>query len=394
MQLFWGIEGWEKTDFHLKRLAALPFHREIPFIPKNPGLYVIRGPRQVGKSSWLKTVLQYYVQAEGPDQCFYLSCENIESFKELAVLLESIRNRKVILLDEINFVAHWDRAVKHAIDSGQTQILMITGSHSYDLRRGADQLPGRFEEGGEYQLLPMDFEEFHQMRLQAGWALSDRLEELKAYFRIGGFPIAIAEARDSGIFPKKAQQTYLRWLVGDIIKLGKQESLLKELLIQLGVCLQTPISYQTLAKKTSIGSHNTVQEYIAVLESCFALRTLFAVDLDTGAFRFRKDKKFYFSDPLIYWIAQDLSGQNAPKNIEQKLSEMVAHEALCRNFPRFGYLNGKSGEVDFILPKQWAVEVKWSPVASNISKAYQNLTLPWKTVWTHSNFLLELPRQV
>jgi predicted AAA+ superfamily ATPase len=385
MQYFWENPEWEDTDPHLKRIKEMPFQRSFPFIPSEKGLYIIRGPRQIGKSSWLKTVLSHYSKA---DECFYLSCENIENNKELAEILKSIRGRKVILLDEVSFVTNWDRAIKHEVDLGQHHIIMITGSHSYDLKRGSDLMPGRFDGGGEFLLLPMLFDEFYEARLQAGWASDDRVKELELYFRVGGFPAAVAEAGIEGKLPKKSLQTYWKWLVGDAIKLGKREAYLEEVIIQLAQSMQTPLSLQTLAKKTSIGSHHTVKDYITLLESCFAIRTLYAIDMNSGAYRYKKDKKFYFTDPLLFWLGMSLSGKKIKDNFDAALAEMVAHEELKREHSRFGYINGRSGEVDFILPGEWAVEVKWSNDARNLSKAYLNLSLLNKKVWLKNNFLI------
>jgi predicted AAA+ superfamily ATPase len=366
----------------------MPFQRAFPFVPKDPGLYVIRGPRQIGKSCWLKTILSKMAPKH---RCVYLSCEHLETHQELGEFLKSVRDHGVVLLDEVSFVKDWDRAVKHAVDSGYPRILVVTGSHAHDLKRGADRMPGRFDGGGEFSLLPMSFDEFHQARQDAGWASDDRLAELRAYFRVGGFPTAVAEAGAAGKRPRRAISTYWKWLSGDVVRLGKQEALLQEILIQLALTTQTPTSLQTLAKKTRIGSHNTVQDYLSVLDSCFAVRTLHAVDIDTGAYRFRKDRKFYFSDPLLYWMALDLSGQAPPDDVESRLAEMVAHEHLHRAQRRFGYHSNESGEVDFILPKRWAIEVKWSDAALNLSKTYLKLTIPEKIVWTQRNFLSEMP---
>lgn len=385
MQYFWEKSGWEDEDIHLQRIKSMPFQRSFPFIPQNPGLYIIRGPRQIGKSSWLKSVLSTYAKT---DKCFYLSCENIQDHRELAEILKSVRDRKVVLLDEISFVKDWDRAIKHEVDSGHSHILMLTGSHAHDLKKGSDQMPGRFGGGGEFLLLPMSFDEFYEARLQAGWATGDRVRELEIFFNVGGFPLAVAEAGELGKTPVKAMETYWKWLRGDLLKLGKQEGYLTEIMIQLATCLTTPLSFQTLGKKTSIGSHSTVQDYVSVLESCFALKTLHAIDLDHGSFRFKKDRKFYFTDPLIYRIAQKLSGKKPAEDQLAKVAEMVAHEELSRQFPRFGYFSSKQGEVDFILPQEWAVEVKWSEAAVNLSRAYLNLTIPDKKVWVKGNFLL------
>ncbi len=389
MDIFWENKGWEKTDRHISQVMAMPFQRDIPFIPTKKGLYIIRGPRQIGKSSWLKQVLSYWVKHG--ERCFYLSCEGITDYRELIELLGSLANRRVVLLDEISFVPHWDRAVKHAIDSGKTDILMVTGSHALDLKHGSDRMPGRFDGGGEFQLLPMDFEEFTTTRHRIGWAYKSRLEELRAYFRVGGFPTAIAEGGPEAKYPREAIATYWRWLAGDVVRLGKQESYLIEILSQIAQMLASATSLQNLASNTRIGSHNTVQEYITVLESCFAVRTLLAIDPSTGGFRFKKNRKLYFSDPLIYWLALDQAGLKPPKDCEPNLAEMVAHETLARRYRRFGYFRNDSGEVDFLLPKKWAIEVKWSAVPSNLSKSYLTTVVPWKTVWTQETLASEYP---
>lgn len=389
MDFFWEKDGWEHDDRHLKQLRAMPFQRSFPFIPAKNGLYIVRGPRQIGKSCWLKQVLLHYSKKRV--SCYYQSCEELEDYRELSALLKSLSNRKVVLLDEISFVDKWDRAVKHAVDAGQTNILMVTGSHAFDLKRGSDRMPGRFDGGGDFNLLPMSFSEFQQMRAQAGWRSDSRLEELRCYFRVGGFPTAVSEGGERGKLIGKTLSTYWKWLAGDVVRLGKQESYLSELLVQLASVLQTPTSLQNICSKTGIGSHNTVSEYIEVLEACFAVRSLLAIDLDTGAARPKKNRKIYFTDPLIYWLALDRAGIKAPADYEQKLAELVAHEALAQGYRRFGYFSNQNGEIDFVKASEWALEIKWSPVATKLSKSYYTQMFPWKSVWTQDNFLVDFP---
>ncbi len=387
MHNFWEKQKWEEEDFHLKALSCMPFYRNFPFIPEKNGLFVIRGPRQVGKSSWLKSILSHHTKILGSPHCFYLSCEKIQSFLELAEILKAQSKTRLILLDEVTFVKDWDRAIKYAVDSGQTQILVITGPNSNDLRRGADRMRGRFGTGGEFELLPMSFDEFHQMRIQAGWARENRVAELEDFFLIGGFPGAVAEARDSSQIPKKTMASYGKWLIGDFMKLGKQEAYLKETLGQLSIKMGSPISLQKLAQRTQMGSHHTAQEYIAILEDCFAVQTLYAIDPVTGAFRFRKEKKFYFRDPLIYWLGQDFVGSKASPRSFEIIAELVAAEHLKRNNSRLGYFSSAGGEIDFYQKDEFAIEVKWSPQIQNLSKAYLKINLPNKKVWFQKNFL-------
>lgn len=399
MDLFWEKDGWEKEDKHLLALASSPFLRKFPKfeIPKQPALFILRGARQVGKSSWLKTLLFQYPQ---PSQAFYLSCENIEHFKELSSILSSIRkHRSLILLDEVSYVKDWTRSVKYEIDSGYKGTIIVTGSHAADLRQGADTLPGRFGAGREIHLHPMDFEEYLSCREQAGWLKEPRKEMLLNFFRSGGMPASVAESGAEGQIPQGALETYSRWIEGDAARAGKNKAFLNGLMAQIAIVVGTPVSLQTLAKKTEISSHHTIQEYIHFLEDSFALRTCYALDPHTGASRFRKGKKFYFTDPILYWAALRMGGLPLDQDVwESQLAEMVAFEALSRKSKeknhKLGYYASDSGEIDCFSPKRWAIEIKWSEVAHNISKAFHTLVVPQKIIWTKNNFFMDWPLEL
>lgn len=389
MERFWEKRNWEKSDKHLAILNEAPFVRPFPKINFRDGIYIIRGPRQVGKSSWLKTILSKF-QNNGAS-CFFTSCENIQNNVELSELLKSIRGTDCILLDEVCFIDKWARAIKYEADSNHIKTLILTGSNAYDLRRGGERLPGRLGHGAEIDLLPMEFDEFLQMRSQAGWKSLSLQESLSQYFNIGGFPSALIEAGESGSTPDKAKQIYLKWLIGDILSAGKNEQYLREMLGQLALCMSSTLSLQKLAQRTQIGSHHTAADYIKVLEDSFALKTLYAIDPANESYRFKKEKKFYFTDPIIYWIALSWSGLSEPHNSEAQIAEMIAANSLLKRYQRIGYLSSQKGEIDFYKPKEWALEVKWSDSAQNLSKAYLECTLPNKIVWTKRNFLNEFP---
>ncbi|MEZ4754111.1 MAG: ATP-binding protein [Bdellovibrionota bacterium] len=364
----------------------MPFKRNFPFIPQANGLYIIRGPRQIGKTSWLKTILAKQCKKRS---CYYQSCERISDYKELGVLLDSLANREIILLDEISFVDQWERAIKYFIDSGKSKIIILTGSHAFDLKRGSDRMPGRFAAGGEFELLPMDFPEFEKVRKQAKWHTGNELSELEAFFRVGGFPLSVAKGGRKAVTSLSVIETYWKWLAGDIVTLGKREEYLKEILVEIARVITTPVSLNNFSNNTSFGSHNTVSEYLEVLEACYAVRTLFAIDIDTGIIKRKKNRKIYFTDPIIYWLALQKSEIDFTTVDYSRVAEMVAHEFLTRRHHNLGYFSNKNGEVDFVKPKSWAIEVKWSPVATNISKTYHNLKIPFKQVWTQNNFLNE-----
>ncbi len=387
MQNFWENFEWEKGDRHLLHLHEAPFKRPLAALPEGPGLFFIRGPRQIGKSTWIKKLLS----KEKPQEAFYLSCENVGDFKDLAEILKSVKDRRVLFFDEITFVKEWWRAIKHRIDEDSKLRIILTGSHAWDIRQGMDQMPGRWGKGGEIELLPMDFFEFSSMRRQAKWPTLQPKEELELYFRVGGFPTSLIESGAEGRVPQNSQEVYRRWLLGDLMKLGKQEAYLKELLLQIALTTSSTISLQKLAQRTQIGSHNTALDYVELLESCFALKTLYALDPNSGAPRFRKEKKFYFRDPLLYWMALDWAGVEAPRNALEQLAELVAHEHLARKHKRIGYYSDRKGEIDFYSHEKWAIEVKWIDVPKSLPTSFKSIRVPQKIFWTKSNFLSEWP---
>lgn len=388
MEFFWEKEGWERADRHLKALTRAPFQRRILHPPLSPGVTMIRGARQVGKSTWLKSLLKEAV--ERGEKCFFHTCEDLRDDRDLAELLTSQKNRRVFFLDEITFVDEWWRAVKKRVDTDDSVVFVLTGSNSYDLKNGMDRMPGRWSNpGGELRLEPMLFDEWCAMREQAGWKKLPRLEALRAYMRVGGFPAALIEAGEASATPVQAKQTYLRWIQGDVVKLNRQEPFMRELLGHLAKGLGSSFSLQGLAQKTQIMSYHTAQDYLSILEHAFALRTLYAYDPDTESFRFKKEKKFYFTDPMVYWVALEWAGLKEPDEVEAQLAEMIAAEQLARKHKRLGYYSSQAGEVDFIHERDWAIEVKWSPMVTNLSKAYRNLRLPKKTVWFQGNLLEE-----
>lgn len=355
----------------------------------SPGLFVIRGPRQIGKSSWIKLLLLDLCQRGQSNKVFFASCENLRDHLDLKQLLDEAQFADTIFLDEVTFVKDWSRAVKHELDRRLDLCLVITGSNSVDLRKGADRMPGRFRGGDEFFLLPMSFEEIVRARLEAGWIGPgyDRPSQLDIYLRVGGFPLAVAEAGEAGVLPKGAMKTYARWLIGDAIQLGKSELYFKEVVAQIYSTSQSSLSLQKLAQRTQLGSHHTVASYLDLLNDCFALTTVYAINPDTGALHPKKDKKFYFRDPIIYQIAKELSGEEtSDKKWNEILAEAMACEYLTRRFPKFGYLRTTQGEVDFVSPKKWAVEVKWSNQPQPLSGLMKNLRIPHRKVWTPYNF--------
>ena len=161
---------------------------------------------------------------------------------------------------------------------------------------------------------------------------------------------------------------------------------------QIARTLTTQMSANKLATQTQIGSHHTVNHYLNLLEDMFVLRTLYSVDQNTGAYRFKKEKKFYFTDPLLARVAMRWLGLSMQEMEISHLAEMAVNEFLSQRFQRMGFLTSRSGEVDFYGHQKWAIEVKWAEDIKKLSPLYKNLILPFKRVWNQENIFLDLPQ--
>jgi len=71
---------------------------------------------------------------------------------------------------------------------------------------------------------------------------------------------------------------YINWIIGDFRKLGRNDHYLKEILKAVIETTSSPVGWETLQKKTDIGSVNTIHEYVDDLKHSFVLEYLFQMD--------------------------------------------------------------------------------------------------------------------
>ncbi len=349
-------------------------------------LNFIVGPRQIGKT----TAIAIYIHKNllkrlKPEAIFYFACDEISDFRELGEILDnylSFRESRgvkssIIFLDEITFVDEWWRALKSRIDLGKLSkdVIFVSGSASLELIAGKERFPGRRGHGRDHYALPVSFDEFvSQIKkipvkkydfskniidnaLKANKLLKRELTEtFEIYLRTGGFPLAIKEFLTSGK-TWNAYKTYMDWLKTDIVRTRKSEKTTKEILSYILNARLTPISWNNIAKETSISSPNTIRSYIEFLEDLFILKVLYWIGTD-GKIMPRKNKKIHVTDPFLY----DALAKWTRVNIfdEQKVESILAMH-LNRIGDIFYWKN--STEVDVILKyegKLLGFEAKWS----------------------------------
>ncbi|RLF69691.1 MAG: ATP-binding protein, partial [Thermoplasmata archaeon] len=121
-------------------------------------IYTLRGPRQVGKTTLLKIIIRDLLKEVSPFRILYFTVDMLSDHKELVELITTyqeyldgmgVEGRRYILLDEISSVEQWVKAIKYLADTGRLKnsTLILTGSHSLDIKEASERLPGRRGEG-------------------------------------------------------------------------------------------------------------------------------------------------------------------------------------------------------------------------------------------------------
>jgi predicted AAA+ superfamily ATPase len=395
---------YSKHDPHLKKINALPiiYHSSLLTEPNfhNPGIYVITGGRQVGKTTFLKQFILHLLAEKkiDPFQILFLTGELIDTHHILRRMIEQFHHPhsfQYLFIDEVNYIQDWDKAIKFLADSGMFDFMsvILTGSDSQIIRTAMKRLAGR--RGGsdrvDFIFNPLSFYEFVSMKapplrpickkiidtpLQADIVeYPEKHGELTAYFYEyllhGGYLPAITDYALHKTISKAVVNTYMQWIVGDILKHNKSENYLYEILRGIKSTSTSQISWNNLARYLSIEHHKTVADYCFLLESIHVLHIVEALIEHKLTGAPKKNRKLYFRDPFIHHaVSNYVDPTTSFVEIEKALkrpefsSSFVETVAVdhCKRWSTTFYIKGAKGEIDIALIQNkrfYPIEVKW-----------------------------------
>jgi predicted AAA+ superfamily ATPase len=326
-------------------------------------VHILRGPRQVGKSTDLKLIAERAL-AEGyePRQVVYLALDLLEAQPpealtrtiERAYELAGVRpTPRLLLLDEVTSARHWRTSVKTMWDDGSIDedIVICTGSSAIDLAEdAAERLPGRRGPGRDFLVLPQDFGSFARAiepSIPAGLGLTiaamltddgraalldarihlPPLQRcLERYLQFGGLPAAVAEAIAGAPAPSEDIQRIL-WdsLIKEVQRRGATMPATQALLERIMRSLGSKVSWNQMAQEMDVplssrsrrrskgapaNDRRTLQSYVEFLAINYFALILYFWKPDSGTNDLPKDKKIYFGDPLLHTITADRTGLN------------------------------------------------------------------------------------
>ncbi|MFH1282982.1 MAG: ATP-binding protein [bacterium] len=401
-----SVVRYRNHDPHLKKLTLAPLvYYSTLLQEKNfnlPGIFVITGGRQVGKTTFLKQLILRLLEQKkvSPESILFLSGELIDSHHKLRLIInqfsEQMQKHLYLFVDEVNYIPDWDKSLKFLADSGTFEYMSIflTGSDTSIIKAAMKRFPGRRGAASvvDYSYNPLSFTEFVCLKDKKLYAACHDIIEkpllstvseyekyhgrllvlLNEYLIHGGYLPAITEFEKHKVISRSVTNTYIQWIVGDMLKHNKDEHYVWEILRGIKKTYLNGISWNTLGKSLSIEHHKTVADYCYLLESAHVIHIqemLVEHKLVGGP---KKNRKIYFRDPFIdHAVTVHLNPSVTTTDIQKKLSdnlflssyiEAIIVDHCKRRFPTY-YIRGNKGEVDVAVvigDEFFPIEVKWT----------------------------------
>lgn len=371
----------------------------------NDVIYAIRGPRQVGKTTMLKIIIQELLLQKNikPENIFFWSAERNDA-KQLHDILNTYigwrtrfpSERKYLLIDEICSVENWPRELIYLANRGflENCSVILTGSHSMDIKKSTELMPGR--RGGKENeplnkiLIPMKFSEFvmliwpefknilfeHELIKQTDRKekmlnlfdakISEQITDLQIYKKeldklldiyllTGGIPSSINEFMEKELISQRTYNVYLTAILGDLNRYNYKEHYFKQMTKEIFKTISSPISWNQFTKNTEIRSHNTVQEYFTATEELFVANATYRISIHDKKTH-PSMKKIYIQDPFIYHTLDAWANgkkdffKNAKNNtLNPEIKSKLIENIIQNHLSRFAYCLNPS---DFFDPKE------------------------------------------
>ncbi|MBI5224537.1 ATP-binding protein [Candidatus Micrarchaeota archaeon] len=388
---WWRDKRWDEEDRHLKQLKKYPLVYSRPnIIPDKNGVSILYGPRQVGKTTWVKLQIRERLKKHKAEGILYLNAETLRDRFELFDFLKtanSINKLEFCYIDEITAIPDWEVSIKALVDGGffDGKQAILTGSSSINLLKKAERLPGRLAEGrNKYRFYPLSFREvaeLYDIRVNSPKEALANLSILNSilykYFIHGGFIRAINAIETNKRLNEDLFSVYSAWIDGELAKAKKSPELATYLMDGIANSLTNDISWSALSKHAS---HPTVANYGETLKDMFVINYLEKAKRALSGNP--RNKKVYFSDPFIYWLSlfrgrklnsvaiTDLNSETMGKLAEMAIFSNLAQyldlmqEGNDFDVRRYAHFekstNGK--EIDFIVrigEKTYSLESKY-----------------------------------
>ncbi len=332
---------------------------------ENDNLLLILGARQVGKTSFIKSLIEnWYISNE-----VYLRGEEFlwkeflpKDFVDFLDLKYNVFSKKFLIIDEAQNIKNIGLILKYLIDLIKYKNLklkvIVLGSWSLKLFHGlTDSLVGRYD---SVKMYPFSFDEFLEIKgLDVNrisfsnigkWVLDVIQDFFKEYKIFWGYPKVILSKTidEKKLTFKNIVESYLMkdvlWFINRQ-QLWNFERFLKYFVINIGSLLKIEV----LARKLDI-KRQDIQKFLDIIRSTYIFDVIqpFYGKLN---YEIKKATKGYFND--VWWINYFIWFSEIFTDIEWKIIENFVYNQIVTNIPSYRdikfWQNRNKSEVDFIL---------------------------------------------
>lgn len=330
-------------------LNELKKYRDVPLVK------ILAGIRRCGKSTILD-MLREDLMANGvrPEQIIerrYTSLDlgNLPAAKDMYEDIKAdltAAGRNYLLLDEVQEIEGWEKAINSLLELGNTDIY-VTGSNSKLMSSEiSTYLTGRYV---MIPVFPLSFEEY--LTFKAGSSLSQK-ELLNEYIRYGGFPIVALGTYDERTAYQIVEGIYHSVISNDIARrhsITNQElfnRVVRFIIENVGKNFSANSIVKFLKSEGSSLTVETIYNYLEWLEKAFVIYRCQRYDLQ-GKAVLKTQEKFYLADPALKYC---MMGFN-PKSIASMLENIVYFELRRRGYDVYVGKN-ETKEIDFVAVRR------------------------------------------
>lgn len=284
-----------KRELYLKKLLSL---KDQPIIK------VLTGMRRAGKSTLLDLLEEAFMAAGVPKaQIIHLNFEwmaldEIRDDHQLyALLQERMRGQQTVylLLDEIQLVEHWERAVNSLFAERRADIY-LTGSNAKLLSSEiATLLAGRY---ALIEVYPLSFREYLTFLPEAEREADAAFQR---YLQYGGLPIVPGMPQDEDLIQTVLSGIYNTVLMKDIVQRNAVrdpdllERIVRFLTAHVGSAVSTSKISGYLTSQGRKTSPTTIDNYLKMLSDAFIFYRAERYDIK-GKQYLKTQEKYYIVD--------------------------------------------------------------------------------------------------
>lgn len=330
-------------------MELLKTYRDVPLVK------ILAGIRRCGKSTILE-MLRDDLQKNGVAADHIISmCYTSEDFDDGMTdknMYEGIKTqmnsggRYYLLLDEVQEIDGWEKAVNSLLENTDTDIY-VTGSNSKLMSSEiSTYLTGRYISIPVYTL---SFAEYLEFKKQSGLSTRELLNE---YIRLGGFPIVALGSFDERAAYQIVEGIYNSVITSDITKRHNIANfdlfnrVVRFIVENVGKTFSANAIVKFLKSEGRSLSVEAVYNYLNWLEKAFVIYRCQRYDLQ-GKSVLKTQEKFYLADSSLKYC---IMGFN-PKSIAAMLENIVYFELRRKGYDVYIGKNATK-EIDFVAVRR------------------------------------------